>query len=96
MYITKTRYVDFMKCERYSYLKEHFPDLEVLDEFQTQLALAGIEVGQIGRSYFGDYVLVEGKNKFEKTKELIDNGFKVIAEATFIYKDLYCKVIAVF
>ena len=92
MIITKSKYINYMTCSRLAHLKEFYPNEEQVSEYKQMLAIEGIEVGKVGRSYFGDYILVEGKNKVEKTKEYIDAGYKVIAEAAFFIDDFYCAV----
>ncbi len=55
----------------------------------------GNRVGDLARSYFGAYDLVEfGKKETmcEKTRHLIDKGAESICEAGFLYDDLYCAV----
>ena len=92
MIITKSKYIDFITCERLLFLKENHPDKEEISEFNQLLALEGIEVGKVGRSYFGNYILVDGQDKVKQTKDYIDQGHKVIAEASFRYHDLFCSV----
>lgn len=92
MTITKSKYIDYITCERLFYLKENFPEQQQISEFLQLLAIEGVEVGKVGRSYFGDYVLVDSDDRVKQTKEYIDQGYKVIAEASFSYKDLFCSV----
>ena len=92
MIITKSKYDDFLTCSRLLYLKENHKEQEEISEFEMQLALEGINVGEIGRGYFGDFKVVESNDKVKETKDLIDRGVKYIAEAAFSYKILYCAV----
>lgn len=92
MIITKSKYIDYITCERLFYLKENFPEKQQISEFLQLLAIEGIEVGKVGRGYLGEYILVDSIDKVKQTKEYINQGHKVIAEASFIYKDLFCSI----
>ena len=92
MVITKSKYVDYILCERLFDLNENHPEKGQTSEFMQLLALQGVEVGKVGRSYFGDYVLVDRNDKVKQTQDYLKQGQKVIAEASFIYKDLFCAV----
>lgn len=93
MIITKSKYVEYIKCSRLSHLKDYFSEHEKTSSFDDELQRVGIEVGKIARNYFGDYVLVDDfKNRLQQTNDYLKAGHKVIAEAAFLYNDLFCAV----
>lgn len=92
MVITKSKYVEYILCNRRFVLNETHPEKSEVSEFQRLIALEGIEVGEVGRSYFGDYVLVDSRDKVKQTQDYLNQGYKLIAEASFLYKDLFCAV----
>ena len=92
MVITKSKYVEFMKCQRLPYLNEYKSGEAIISEYTQQLAKEGTLVGAIGRAYFGDYVLVDKEDKVGQTNSYLEAGERIIAEASFRYKDLFCAV----
>jgi hypothetical protein len=55
----------------------------------------GTKVGEIARNYFGDYSLIPSKNinkMLNETITLIKNKTEIIAEATFVYDNSFCKI----
>jgi hypothetical protein len=56
----------------------------------------GIRVGNVARDYFGDYSLIPYKDNvnemINETIKLIGNKTKIIAEATFMYDNNFCKI----
>jgi hypothetical protein len=57
---------------------------------------AGQKVGKVARGYFGDFECVEYNDDLNimcrETERLIKNGVETIAEASFLYKDCFCRV----
>jgi hypothetical protein len=56
----------------------------------------GIKVGDVARNYFGYYSLISHNDDLnemlKETKKLIENKTKIIAEATFVHDNNFCKV----
>ena len=64
-------------------------------EFSTRFA-SGDEVGDLAMGYFGYFTEVEySQNKSQMSKDtqrLLDNGVKIIAEASFAKGENFCSV----
>lgn len=83
--LTKSRYCKGLQCPKILWMDQHHPELG--EDVASQSVLDnGTKVGELARSYFGEYELVPlNVNKAEmadKTRELmksVDN----IAEASF-------------
>ena len=92
--LTKSRYCKGLQCPKILWMDQHHPELG--EDVASQSVLDnGTKVGELARSYFGEYELVSfNVNKAEmadKTRELmksVDN----IAEASFFYDYLFCAV----
>ena len=92
--LTKSRYCKGLQCPKILWMDQHHPELG--EDVASQSVLDnGTKVGELARSYFGEYELVTfNVNKAEmadKTRELmksVDN----IAEASFCYDSLFCAV----
>ena len=96
--ITKSKYVSFCRCPRLYYLNEyHKEEARAFTEFEQQTMDQGTMIGDLARSYFGDYTLIERDNNsnmgmYNDTLNALNRGDKVICEASFIYEDLFCAV----
>ena len=93
--ITKTLYVDYCSCPRLYYLGLHNPELGVVSEYDMLIIEQGNMVGRLARTYFEDTVTVNSiglNDKYYETIKYIKDGYKTIAEASFIYNDLFCAV----
>jgi len=95
-FITKSKYVRYVQCPRMFYFDED-PTIEKEISVITRGAIEqGIEVGKAARALFGAYKLVSTSSaleeRFIQTKELLKSEDVTIAEAAFIYGDLYCAV----
>ena len=93
--LSKSKYCRGIQCRNILWMDKHMP--EQADEFGLEVVFTnGRNVGNIARSYFGSYSVIEfeeDKNLMaENTKKLIKNGVENIAEASFIYDGLYCAV----
>ncbi len=93
--LSKSRYCKGIQCPKILWLSEHKP--EVAEDVLPESILAtGNMVGDLARSYYGDYVLVDftydKKAMCDQTRCFIDAGEENIAEASFVYDGLYCAV----
>lgn len=93
--LSKSKYCRGIQCRKMLWMDEHMP--EQAGELGLEVVFTnGRNVGDIARSYFGSYSVIEfeeDKNLMaENTKKLIENGIENIAEASFIYDGLYCAV----
>ena len=95
MYITKSKYVRGMQCPKMLWMDEHMPD-EAISKAMPSILENGIKTGEVARSYFGEYSLVEfdpiAEVMRDETARLMNQGTENIAEATFVYEDLLCRV----
>ena len=93
--ISKTSYVTFCKCKRLFYLNQKYPNENIPSDYDNLLIRQGEIAGKLARNYFDNTVLIEGNDeiiKANKTLNAINNGACNIAEASFIYDDLFCAV----
>lgn len=94
--LSKSRYCSGVQCPKILWLKKNKP--EVFDDsvFNQAILDTGNEVGDLAMGLFGDYTEVPFNNDLTKmlydTEELLKKGVKVIAEASFSYKGLFCSV----
>ena len=93
---TKSSFVTALAdCPRIVWLLEHTDVL--IDDSKTydMVMKKGKEAGQVARSIFGEYVLVDFDNNeqmSEFTKDYINSGEPVICEASFDTSDMFCSV----
>lgn len=93
--LTKSLYCKGIQCSKMLWLKIHRPELPDNSVVNKATMESGIKVGEIARGLFGDFALVEygDPNKMaQETKALINEGEKVVAEASFLYDGLFCSV----
>lgn len=97
MYISKSDFLLYLDCPKHFWLwkkkREVIPEIE-LSEFDQQLIEQGMEVEEWARKLFPTGKLVETRKEqaAEDTKKLLDDGEKVIFQATFLVDDLYVMV----
>ena len=93
--LSKTKYCKGVQCPKMLWLEKYKPEEaeDILPEF---ILATGTMVGDIARSYFGDYALVEFNYDktvmAAKTKQFMEAGTENIAEASFCIDGLYCAV----
>lgn len=92
--LTKSKYCKGLQCPKILWLDEYHPELG--EDVASQSVLDnGTKVGELARSYFGEYELVVfNVNKREiadQTRELMKSA-ENIAEAAFCYDSLFCAV----
>ena len=77
------------------WMDEHMPE-EAISKANPSILENGLKTGEVARSYFGDYALVSFDYSYESMCEETDRLMKAsvqnIAEATFIYEALLCRV----
>lgn len=96
-YFSKSDFVHGEQCPKYLWMqtnkKEAF-DAKWLDTAKLSM---GTDIGNLARSYYGNYELVRGsfahpEKMAEKTQLLISQGVKTICEATFLADGCICLV----
>jgi len=94
--ISKSNYVSYKQCHRQYYLDKHKKNLSQMNGSILRRLDMGKEVGHLASSLFKDLVEVEYNTNKEvmigDTEEYMDQGQISIAEASFLYEDLFCSV----
>lgn len=98
--ITKSDYITYQTCSKNFWADKHIPeqaaplDLKAENNIET-----GIKVGELAKQYFKDTLDLrliikypDVNKQVEQTKLAMQRGQPVIAEASFIYEDLFCAV----
>ncbi len=95
MGLSKSRYCKGIQCPKMLWLDKNKPE-EAADLFRDSVLANGTRVGDLARSYFGKYELIEYQEDkpamCEETKRQMEAGTETIAEASFLYDGLYCAV----
>lgn len=93
--MSKSKYCKGIQCPKILWMDENMPDEAVITASDAVLR-TGTEVGDLARKYFGEYSLVEfnpdKKKMCQDTESYIAAGEKIIAEASFLYKNNFCSV----
>lgn len=93
--LSKSKYCKGIQCPKILWMDKYKPE-EAADNLPETILENGNMVGDLARSYFGDYSLVEFSYDKAKmctdTDNLIESGADNIAEASFVYDGLYCAV----
>ena len=93
--LSKSKYCKGIQCPKILWL-DHYKPEEAEDILSETVMENGNLVGDLARSYFGEYSLVDfsyiKSEMTEKTAELIASGAENIAEAAFLCDGLYCAV----
>ena len=93
--LSKSTYCGAFQCPKILWLQRNKPEVKV-ETSDPAVLENGTRVGDYARSYFGSYALVDyttdNKKMVEQTLAYIEAGEENIAEASFIYDDLYCAV----
>ena len=94
MKLSKSRYVLGSKCKKLLWLSCYKSDL--IENINDSVLESGNKVGELARSLFGKYHLIEynqDKSKMiDETKNCLNDDVKVICEASFSYNGNYCAV----
>ncbi len=95
LHLTKSDYVLGVQCPKMLWLKRFRPD--EYDESATNQNVfeVGLEVGNLAKGLFGDHSEItqtDAATMIEETKENLAENVEIIAEATFDYNGLLCRV----
>lgn len=98
MRLSKTDYLVFKDCEKNAWLKIHKPDIyysKPLSTFDEGIIETGNEVDILARDLFPGGFLVEDRNDFEKTMDLVSLHEKVIYQPVFETKNykMICDIL---
>jgi len=93
--LSKSSFIKGLQCEKHLFLyKYHYNEMDELSHMQKAIFKRGTNVGELAQKlYPGGIIAAEGdppnyENAIRKTKELIDNGTKVIYEAAFLFNEV--------
>ncbi len=86
--LTKSRYVQGIRCKKLAWLAEHKPEVLKSDAAHAR---AGQAIGVFARTLYPTGVLVEGSDAAQKTQLLLAAHVPIF-EATFHVGRLLCKV----
>lgn len=95
LHLSKSRYCQAVQCPKILWMQRHMP--EAFDDSAVNQAVLdrGNAVGDLAMGLLGDCVEVpfgELSGMIQRTRELIDGGTPVIAEASFAFEGLFCAV----
>ena len=94
MVISKSKYTRALQCPKMLWMDYFKPELA--EDNAAAVFAVGNEVGDLARSYFGEYSLVDFDAGFdsmlEQTQALMEQGAENIAEASFSVDGLFCSV----
>ncbi len=93
--LSKSKYCKGVQCPKILWMDKYMP--EAAEEQDNEAVFeTGHKVGDLARSYFGEYALVDyNADKsvmVNDTKSLIESKCNNIAEASFLYDGLFCAV----
>ena len=93
--ISKSLYCNYIQCKKMIWLNKYKP--EEYEETKSEGVLQnGNEVGDLARSYFGNYSLVKYNEVLIKmimeTKEFLKQNKKIICEASFKFDNLFASI----
>ncbi len=95
MTLSKSQYIRALQCPKMLWMDKFMPD-KATDINLDSIFETGNEVGDLARSYFGNYALVDfsfdKKKMIADTEKFIEDGAVNIAEASFMFDDLFCSV----
>lgn len=96
MNLSKSQYCEAVQCPKMLWLKRFREDEFDSSCMNPSVLETGIEVGELARGLFGAYETVPYAKDYGKmlnhTKRLLEQGVPVIAEASFSYEGLFCRV----
>ena len=93
--VSKSRYCSAVQCPKILWLKKNNPDAFDSSVMNQSVLDTGSAVGDLAMSLFGDYVEVpfgDLGDMISATKQLVEAGTPVIAEASFSVDGLFCSV----
>jgi len=95
--LSKTDYMVWRDCPHNAWMKKWKPDIYYalpLSEFDKSLITSGNQVEEKAREFFGDGILIEGRDEesLERTKELLENKRDMLFQACFSDGTLFAAV----
>ena len=95
MKLSKSKFCKGVQCPKILWLDAYKSELAE-DTANESILRTGNEVGDLAMQYFGDFEEVawniSKQQMVADTQELLTQGERIIAEASFLYNDLFCSV----
>jgi len=95
MNLSKSKYCKGITCDKMLWLSIYKPDVGK-DLNDDNVFRMGKEVGEVAKGLFGKYYDIEFNEDLSQmineTEKAIDEGYKVITEASFVYDNNFCSV----
>ena len=95
MYLTKSKFCSAKRCNKKLWLDIHSPELAE-EQNNEDILKNGIEVGNLARNYFGEFVNIEFNEGISQmvrdTINQLGNAPNIITEASFIYDNNFCSI----
>lgn len=95
LFLSKSKYCNAVQCPKILWMKKNMPEKFDDSDMPEAIFETGNQVAHLAKGLFGDYCEVsfgDINTMLAETKHLIDIGVKIIAEASFSYKGLFCSV----
>ena len=93
--ISKSLYCNYVQCKKMIWLNKYKKE-EYVETKNNSVMENGNEVGDLARSYFGNYSLVKYNevliNMIMETKEYLKQKKKIICEASFKFDNLFSSI----
>ena len=95
--LSKTDYMVWKECPHNAWMKKWKPDIYYalpLSEFDKNLITSGNQVEEKAREFFGEGILIEGRDEqsLDKTKEFLQNKTGMLFQACFSDGTLFAAV----
>ena len=95
--LSKTDYMVWKECPHNAWMKKWEPDIYYAlppSEFDKSLITAGNQVEEKAREFFGEGILIEGRDEqsLNRTKELLQNKKDMLFQACFSDGTLFAAV----
>lgn len=92
---SKSKYCKAVQCPKILWMDRNMPE-QAEETASDSVMQTGTDVGELARNYFGNYKLVpfslHKQEMCEMTRQYLEQGENVIAEASFQYKNCFCSV----
>jgi hypothetical protein len=93
--LSKSSFIKGLQCEKHLFLyKYHYNEMDELSEMQKAIFKRGTNVGELAHKLFpGGVIAAQGDppnydKALQRTKELMNDGAKVIYEAAFMFNEV--------
>ena len=95
LHLSKSKYCNAVQCPKMLWMQINHPELFDDSVMNESILETGQEVGDLARGLFGEYTVVDFgdyPDMLKRTQELLNSDTENIAEASFAYEGLFCRV----